>query len=98
MNLLIQEMTKSDFEHFIKKTMSEVLKKHYHQTYHKKPSESRYLSRKETARFLKISLVTLSTLTAKKKLTGYRIGKRILYKQEELEKALVKINNFKEDE
>lgn len=53
-----------------------------------------YISRKETASLLKISLPTLNELTKRGKLQSYRIGTRILYKNQEVEQALVK-RNFK---
>jgi hypothetical protein len=40
---------------------------------------------------LKISLPTLNEYTKKRILTGYRVGVRVLYKQSEIELALVKM-------
>jgi excisionase family DNA binding protein len=54
-------------------------------------SETRYLSRKDVCLILKISLPTLNTWTKEGKLPSYRIGTRILYKPDEVNKALIKI-------
>lgn len=56
------------------------------------PRNEKYLTRKETAVELKISLPTLNEYTKRKLITGYRFGVRVLYKQSEIETALTKIN------
>ena len=55
------------------------------------PKEEGYRTRKETADILNISLPTLNQYTKKRILTGYRVGVRVLYKQSEIESALVKM-------
>jgi hypothetical protein len=55
------------------------------------PREEGYRTRKETAEMLNISLPTLNQYTKKRILTGYRVGVRVLYKQSEIELALVKM-------
>ncbi len=55
------------------------------------PKEEGYKTRKETAEMLNISLPTLNQYTKKRILTGYRVGVRVLYKQSEIESALVKM-------
>ncbi len=58
-----------------------------------KPAEQpEYLTRKEVATILKISLVTLSDWNKKGILQPYRLGNLIRYKQSELDKALISIN------
>lgn len=54
-----------------------------------------YLTRKEVAKILKVSLVTLSDWNKKGVLKPYRLGNLIRYKREELEKALIAINTKK---
>lgn len=54
-----------------------------------KPVE--YLTRKETAKLLKVSLVTLSDWNKKGILKPYRLGNLIRYKRTELEQALIQI-------
>lgn len=58
-----------------------------------KPPE--YLTRKETAILLKVSLVTLSDWNKKGILKPYRLGNLIRYKRAELDQALVSINSKK---
>lgn len=53
------------------------------------PKEEGYRTRKETANMLKISLPTLNHYTKKRILKGYRVGSRVLYKQSEIEVALL---------
>ena len=53
--------------------------------------EEGYRARKETAEMLNISLPTLNQYTKKRILTGYRVGVRVLYKQSEIDSALVKM-------
>jgi excisionase family DNA binding protein len=53
----------------------------------------KFISRKETAKLLHISLPTLHEWTKEGKLESYRIGTRILYKPEEITEA-VKLRNY----
>ena len=50
--------------------------------------KAQYLSRKETAAYLKITLPTLNSHTKSGKLTAYIIGRRVLYRADELEQSL----------
>jgi excisionase family DNA binding protein len=59
----------------------------------KEPTE--YLSRKEVAQLLQISLPTLAEWTFSGKVIGYRIGHRLRYKRHEIEAALQTINTGK---
>ena len=52
-----------------------------------------YLTRKEVARILKVSLVTLSDWNKKGVLKPYRLGNLIRYKRVELDQALISINS-----
>lgn len=54
-----------------------------------------YLSRKEVSKQLKISLPTLNNLTKQGAITGYRIGKRVLYKKSDINSALHLIDSNK---
>jgi hypothetical protein len=54
-----------------------------------------YLSRKETAKILQVSLVTLSAWNKKKILNPYRLGNLIRYKRKEIDQALISINPLK---
>ena len=51
-----------------------------------------YVTRKEAAKILKVSLVTIHDWNKKRILNPYRLGNLIRYKRSELDKALIKIN------
>ena len=57
------------------------------------PEQEEYLSRKEVAKILKISLVTVHDWGRKKILNPYRLGNLIRYKLSELDDALIRINS-----
>lgn len=59
-----------------------------------------YATRKEVAERLRISLPTLNNLTKQGVLKAYRINRRVLYKWEEVENALTKVeaNRYKRKE
>ena len=52
--------------------------------------QSKFLSRKEVSKLLQISLPTLSVLTKEGVINSYRIGRRVLYKSDEIENAPLK--------
>ncbi|MFJ1474636.1 helix-turn-helix domain-containing protein [Capnocytophaga cynodegmi] len=54
-----------------------------------------YLTRKQVAEKLKISLPTLNKYTKAGILKGYRIGGRVLYKRSEVEQSLREISSNK---
>jgi len=54
------------------------------------PKKFRYLTRREVSEYFRVSLVTINDWTNKGYLISYRIGKRIFFKSDEVEKALVK--------
>lgn len=54
-----------------------------------------YLTRKEVADFLKISLVTLNDWSKKGIVQSYRIGARVRYKRSEIDQALRATKNLK---
>lgn len=62
-----------------------------------KQLQDEYLTRKETAKLLRISLGTLLQYTKDGDLTGYRIGNRVLYKKSEVECKLeaIKYSKYK---
>lgn len=61
----------------------------------KSAENTKYLSRSEVSRLLKISLPTLHEWTKLNLLQSYKIGNRVLYKNEEVEKALVQTSSIK---
>ncbi|OLY94407.1 DNA binding domain-containing protein, excisionase family [Cnuella takakiae] len=64
-----------------------------HQT--QKTEVSGYLSRKEVANLLKITLPTLHDYTKQGKLQAYKIGTRVLYKECEVKASLEGISSRK---
>ncbi|WP_026776110.1 helix-turn-helix domain-containing protein [Polaribacter sp. Hel_I_88] len=54
--------------------------------------QAEYLTRKEVAKILKVSLVTLSDWNKKRVLKPYRLGNLIRYKTSEIEESLIAIN------
>jgi excisionase family DNA binding protein len=62
----------------------------------KNPSSNKtLLSRFEVAKLLKISLPTLNQWSKHGLLNSYKIGHRVLYKQDEIEIALRRVNEIK---
>jgi len=57
--------------------------------------QSVFLSRKEVTELLKVSLPTLHEWTKAGWLQSYKIGNRVLYKPEEVENALTKVQSLK---
>ncbi len=57
----------------------------------KPASEPRYLTRQETARRLKVSLVTLTEWVNRGKVRAYKIGGRVLFRENEIEEALAQV-------
>jgi excisionase family DNA binding protein len=54
----------------------------------KQQSQTEYLTRKEVASHLKIGLKTLNEWTKSGRIQGHRIGRRVLFKPGEVEKAV----------
>ena len=59
------------------------------------PNEIEYITRKETAKILGISLVTLSKYTKQGKLKDYRLGHNLRYKRHEIGLALEDVGLLK---
>jgi excisionase family DNA binding protein len=55
----------------------------------------KYLTRREVADLLKISLPTLNDYTRTGRIKGHRIGSRVLYSEEEVTKAVKEIATVK---
>ena len=56
------------------------------------PKEPHYLSRKQTAAKLGVTLTTLWERTRKGEITAHKFGSRVLYKPSEIDAALCKVN------
>jgi excisionase family DNA binding protein len=59
------------------------------------PEKVEYITRKETAQILGVSLVTLCEWTKTGTLQGYRIGSRVRYKKDEVLSSLQKVQQIK---
>lgn len=59
------------------------------------PQEEKYLTRKETAALLNVTLPTLNDYTKKGKINACRFGVRVLYKQSEIEGRMLKTSTGK---
>lgn len=57
----------------------------------KQQPKENYITRRETAEKIRISLPTLNELTKSGRLNAYRIGGRVLYRESEIEKSLESI-------
>ncbi|MGN6296746.1 MAG: helix-turn-helix domain-containing protein [Ginsengibacter sp.] len=55
-------------------------------------NQSKFISRKEAASLLQVSLPTLNDWTKEGLLNSYRIGTRVLYKPEEVEQSVTQRN------
>ena len=53
--------------------------------------QTEFITRKQTAQILRVSLPTVNDWTKTGKITGYRIGSRIRYKRNEIENSLSQI-------
>ena len=84
---------KKDFETEFDKAFDRALKRAVKEYYFPpKASDPDMYSRKETAKFLRISLPTLHDWTKEGLIRAYRIGNRVLYKKEDIDQALTLIN------
>ena len=73
-----------------KKTYS--LQEHIKKQVPQSLKDGKFISRKETAKLLHISLPTLNEWTKEGKLKSYRIGTRILYKPDEIMESVTRRN------
>ena len=79
----------------IRKVVEEVLEQQLKGLLVPEKTESKLLSRKDTAKFLCISLPTLHEWTKTGVIKAHRIGNRVLYKQDEVNQALQQIRTSK---
>lgn len=87
----IQNLSKEELKELVQETVKEEIKNHQPKT----PSGDDYLSRKETANMLGISLPTLHEWTMKGKIKAYRIGRLVRYKRAHVHSALKSIDTKK---
>lgn len=91
--ILIHSFNVDDFRKLIGDVIDEKLTQ---LTQREKPqSKTNYLDRKEVAELLKVSLPTLNEWSKLGIVQSYRIGKRILYKQDEIISSVQQVRNLK---
>lgn len=88
-------LTQIPFE-VIKTAISDAVKAEFQKVNCKIPeTKSEYITRKEAAKFLGISLPTLNHWSKAGIITSYRIGTRVRYKKAEVENSLTKVKSLK---
>jgi excisionase family DNA binding protein len=60
-----------------------------------KPKDDNFYTRKETAKKLNVSLVTLTKHVYEGKITAHRVGHRVLFKAEDINNCLNKIKTVR---
>jgi len=83
-SILIRNLTIEELQDIIRS----IVKEEFQHAATSKRKETIYLTRVETATFLKISLPTLNNYTKAGIVKGFRIGSRVLYKMEDVELSL----------
>lgn len=91
--LQIQNLTADELQELIAKAVSNALNESGQEKNQQKSNN--YLSRKETASKFHISLPTLNEWTRTGKVPAYRIGGRVLYKEDEVGQSLTQIESLK---
>ena len=59
---------------------------------HQQPAVTKYLTRYQVAQMLSVDISTVHNMTVKGILQKYQISGRVLYKLEEIEVAIIKLN------
>ncbi|MEW2921269.1 helix-turn-helix domain-containing protein [Muricauda sp. ANG21] len=89
----LRTFEKSDFDLALEEAFEKALKRAVKEFINPpKSNDSDMFSRKETAKFLRISLPTLHDWTKEGLIRAYRIGNRVLYKKADIDQALNLIN------
>jgi excisionase family DNA binding protein len=90
-SIILQNVTRQDLTAIIESAVSGLIK-----DFHPSPEvKTEYLTRKEVAALLRISIPTLHQLIKTGKLKGYRIGGRVLFNKAEVEGSLEEIETLK---
>lgn len=87
--LLIQQLSLKEFKSLLSGIIEEKIEAITESTKHEE--KSGYWTREETAKYLNISLPTLSTYTKKGIIKGYRIEGLVRYRQSEIDASLEEI-------
>ena len=87
--IILEGMTVDTLSDIIRETVKDEISKG---TSSPSPTpEDNYLTRKEAAHRLRVSLVTLTEWVNRSKLKAYKIGGRVLFRENEVEEALARI-------
>ena len=92
-SIILQGISTDDLKKILREVLEENIKKEPKSQQSLKTLP--YLDRFEVAEKLKISLPTLNNWSKAGILQSYRIGSRVLYKQDEIEQAVHAVKNLK---
>ena len=90
---MFTSIPKSELEELIERAVKKVITSNTSDS--KIESKNGYLTRKETAALLRISLPTLTEYTKLGYVKSYKVGRRVLYKESEIIQSLERINHLK---
>lgn len=90
--IILNGLTIDEFKEMIEKSISQVLRKQELPIQDKEDSKEEYATRMEVAKLLKITLPTLHDWTKRGLLHSYKLGKRVLYRLNEVKEAMHKRN------
>jgi excisionase family DNA binding protein len=85
-SIIIESISPDEFFLKMREIISEELNKRL-----KPDLPQLYITKKETAAKLRLSLTTLGHLTTDGTLKGYQVGRRVLYRADEIDQALKEI-------
>ena len=85
----ITQFTPNELKSLLMEGVQQVVNQIREEFQPKTPTE--YLTRKQVAKMLDINLTTLNNWTKKRVLTSYAIQGRVYYKRDEVEKAIIKL-------
>lgn len=92
-SIILQGISTDDLKKILREVLEESNQKESKPKQSLKPIS--YLDRFEVAEMLKISLPTLNNWSKSGILQSYRIGNRVLYKQDEIDQAVHAVKNLK---
>ena len=90
-SIILQNVSSEDLKQIISDAVQEQLRQFQPQ----QNNEIKYLTRKEVAKLLKISLPTLNEYTKTGKIKAKKLGGRVLYRADEIENSLTEIEALK---
>jgi excisionase family DNA binding protein len=90
-DIFLSSIALKDFETLIRDCVKSELKNYSPE----QPPETEYITRKQAAAFLGISLPTLNDWSKQGIIPSYRIGSRVRYKKAEVEASLSKVQSVK---